>query len=565
MAQSKALSNRQIARAAAVVIFGFLTSGALGVIRTAAIAASFGTSDSLDAFIAAQRIPEMLFVLVAGGALGSSFLPVFARFRANGDETGAWRLASSVMTLTAAAAAVFALVVALLAPLLVPTLLVPGKPPEMQALTVSLIQIMLVTAVIFSVSGLLMAILNAHQMFLLPALAPSMYNIGLIFGALVLARAFPPDINVGGELLSNLANGAYRVQVWRFLLPDMATAGVAQANVYGLAGGAVLGALLHLAVQLPALRKIGWRLRVLPDYRIPGAREVLTLMGPRVLGLAVTQINFAVNINFSSSMVSGSLVALNTAWQLMFLALGIIAQSIGTAVFPSLSALAAEGDMAGFKQRLAGALRGVLFLSFPASVGLIVLGMPVIRLLFERGEWTAESSAATAWALAFFAVGIAGHSLLEVLSRAFYALSDTRTPVIIGLVSMVSNIILSFVFIRVIGEPGNLSRGPFAGLALANSLTTILEGLALWYLLRRRIGDLNDRYVIFGAIRAAAAAVGMGVVVWLVTLLAQDYGALITAIAGFGAGAAAFFGLSILIGIDEARTVPGMILRRVRR
>ena len=155
-------------------------------------------------------------------------------------------------------------------------------------------------------------------------------------------------------------------------------------------------------------------------------------------------------------------------------------------------------------------MRGVLLLAFPAMVGLILLGAPGISVLFQRRAWTAEDTAATAWALAFFALGIAGHCLLEVLSRAFYALSDTRTPVLIGIASVVSNIVLSLVFVHIIGNPASLSRGPFAGLALANSLTTLLEGFTLWLLLRRRIGDLNDRSIVGGASRSLAAAVGMG-------------------------------------------------------
>ncbi len=528
MTPSKALTNRQIARAALVVITGFLASGALGLIRTAAISATFGTSDSLDAFYAAQRIPETIFVLVAGGALGSSFIPVFSRFLAANDQESAWRLASAAMTLVGLAAAGLALVVALLAPAIVPALLVPGDPPEAQALTVSLTQIMLITTVIFSVSGLLMGVLNAHQLFLLPALAPSMYNIGLIVGALVLART-------GG-----------------------------QPNTYSLAWGAILGAGLHLGVELPGLRRVG-RMRFLPDWRVPGVREVITLMLPRMLGLAVVQINFAVNVAFSSTMVTGSLTALNTAWFLLFFALGVIGQSIGAAVFPSLSALAAEADMDSFKNRLSSAMRGVLFLSFPATVGLILLGRPIISLLFERGEWTAESTAGTAWALSFFAIGIAGHSLLEVLSRAFYALSDTRTPVVVGIVSMVSNIILSLIFIRVIGDPNSLSRGPFAGLALSNSLTTIGEALALWLLLHRRIGSVNDARVLDAVWRAAASTAGMVLILLLALNLLNDSSALLTAVIGGLVGGAVFFGLSLALGVDEARTVPHVILRRIRR
>ncbi len=526
MTVSKALSNAQIIKAAAVVLLGFVASGVLGVVRTAAFSGVFGTSAELDAFYAAQRIPEMLFTLVAGGALGSSFLPVFSRYLSAEDDAGAWRLASAVMTFSALAAGVLAFALMLLAPILVPVLLVPGAPPDEQALTTSLTQLMLVTTIIFAISGLLMGILNAHQSFLLPALALSMNNLGLIFGALVLTRLLPPE-----------------------------------TRIYGLAWGAILGASLHLLVQLPGLWRVKARLRPLLDWRLPGVREVLVLMGPRVLGLAVVQINFAVNIAFASTMAHGSLTALQTAWFLMFFTLGIIAQSVGTAVFPSLSALAAEDDMPGYKDRLAGALRGVLFFAFPATVGLIVLGEPVIGLLFERGEWTAESTAATAWALSFLAMGITGHSLLEVLSRAFYALSDTWTPVRIGIMAMVMNIILSFVFIQFIGDPDNLARGPFAGLALANSVTTLVEGAVLWWLLRRRIGDINDAYVLHGTARALLAAVGMGGLVWLnAHLLMADAPHVLMTLSSIMVGGGAFFGLALLLRMDEML----MVLRRLK-
>lgn len=552
---SFALSNRQIFRAALVVVLGFLASGILGLVRTTIFSGIFGVSEALDAFNAANRIPELLYVLVAGGALGSSFIPVFARISANGDEAGSWRLASAVMTCTAVVATILTVVLVMIAPVVVPALLVPGKPPALQALTTSLTQLMMVTVVIFSVSGLLMGILNARQLFVLPALALSLNNLGQIFGALVLVRFFPM---YGADFAGHLSPH----------MSDILGRGFPADHVigtYGLALGAVLGALLHLVIQLPGLKRVGAKLRFLPDPRIPGVREVLVLMLPRVFGLAVVQINFLINVILTSYMVDGSLSALSIAWTLMFFVLGVIAQGVGTAVFPSLSALAAEGNIAGYKDRLANVLRGVLFLSFPATIGLIVLGQPAISVVFERGNWTSEDSAATAWALAFYAVGIAGHALLEMLSRAFYALSDTKTPVLIGVASMVSNIVLSLIFIRVIGDPLSLTRGPFAGLALSTSITTLLEGVALWLLLRRRIGSIQDRLVVDGAVRSLVAAAGMGVVVVLVLRVLEGQSAFILTIAGASTGIVVFFGLALLLGIEEARGIPMMVLRRVRR
>jgi putative peptidoglycan lipid II flippase len=532
MTGSRALTNAQIVRAAFVVLLGFMASGVLGLVRTAAFSATFGASAELDAFYAAQRIPEMLFTLVAGGALGSSFIPVFSRYLAADDTQGAWRLASAVMTLSMLAAAVFALLGILFAPVIVPALLVPGMTPFYQELTVRLTQLMLVTTVIFAASGLVMGILNAHQRFLFPALAMSMNNIGLIFGALVIAYWLPGS--------------------------DYATGG---ANIYGLALGAILGAALHFMIQVPGLYTIRARLRLLVDWRVPGVREVLVLMGPRVLGLAVVQINFAVNVFFASSMTDGSVTALNTAWILMFFALGVIAQSMGTAVFPSLSALAAENDMPGYRERLSGALRSVLLLAFPATVVMVLLGAPLIGTLFERGAWTQTHTQAAAWALSFFALGIAGHSLLEVLSRAFYALADTWTPVRIGIAAMVTNIILSIILIRLIGDPDALARGAFAGLALANSLTTLLESAVLWWLLRRRVDGINDGHVIDGALRALLAALGMGAIIWLATSALAGRPDLVVLAAGAGAGGLSFALLALLLRIDEVR----QLSQRLRR
>lgn len=560
MPESRALSSAQLVRAALVVLVGFLASGVLGVVRQAVLAAQFGTTETLDAFLAAQRLPELIFVLVAGGALGSSFIPVYAQQR-DGDDAQAWRLASSVMTLAAIAAALLGFVVIVLADPLVRYVLLPDtrffvpapamllRPADsifaayaQQTLTANMVRLMMVTPFIFSISGLLMGILQTHGLFLLPSLAISMNSIGIIFGALVLA----PNLPAGADV-----------------------AMVGGNNVYGLAYGAILSAVLHLVVQLPALPRIRARLRILPDYRVVGTLEVLRLMGPRVLGLGVVQLNFVVNIILTNRMIDGSLTALTVAFQLMFFALGIIAQSVGSAVFPTLSTLHAEGNYDGFKARLSQAMRSVLFLALPATVALILMSEPLISI-FERGEWTAESTAATAWALRFYATGIAGFALLEVLSRAFYALADTWTPVLVGVGAILSNIVLSLLLVQVVGEPDDLARGPFGGLALANALTTLVEALVLWWLIRRRIGaqgsitGINDRYIIAGAWRAGVAAVVMGVVLWLLDQF-LPYAGVVVAIIGAIVGGAVFFGTSIALGLPEARAIPMLVLRRFKR
>jgi len=250
-----------------------------------------------------------------------------------------------------------------------------------------------------------------------------------------------------------------------------------------------------------------------------------------------------------------------------FFALGVIAQSQGSAVFPTLAALKAEGDYDSFKDRLSRAMRNVLCLSFPASALMIVLGEPLVSVL-QRGEWTNDSTGAVAWALGFYAVGIAGFALLEVLSRAFYALEDTRTPALAGAIAMLSNIALNLIFIQIIGDPDSLARGAFAGLALANALTTLVEALALWWLIRRRLSRLgsspgiHDREVLTSAGGSLLLSLLMAVVLWLLTVALPD-GGLMLALGGCALAALIFFGGGYLFDVSEIRPLLEPLVRRL--
>ncbi len=522
-----ALSGAEIARAAGIIMFALILAGVLGLVRQVVIAAAFGAGRDLDAFYAALRVPETLFVLVAGGALGSAFIPVFQRFLARDDFAGAWRLASAVFSLMSLAALALCVVIFALAEPIVAATLTPGADATAQALTVELMRIMLVTVLIFGVSGLVMGILNGYQHFTAPALAPSVYNIGLIFGAVALA-------------------------------PTM--------GVHGLAWGAVLGAGLHLFIQVPNLLRLEYfALRFWPAPRAEGVGEVLLLMGPRVLGLGVVQVNFWVNTALTSDMQPGSLTAITTAFTLMFTVLGILGQSIGTAVFPTLSRLYAENDEAGFGRYLLSSLSSVLFMSIPAGFGLAALSMPIIIVFFERGEWTRLDSAGTAWALALFSIGLAGHAVLEILARAFYARHDTWTPVVVGIFTMALNITLSLILIRVFGYPETVdfARGPFGGLALAMSIATAIESTILWVLLRRRM-TLQDGPVLRSATGVLFAALLMsgGLALWL--RLTVEGTPLLQLIGGVTLGAAIFGVATLALGIPEARAVPRMVWGRLK-
>jgi putative peptidoglycan lipid II flippase len=520
--QSQAGANRQIARAAGVVMAGMALSSLAGLLTTILVSRAFGTRAELDAFYAANRLSEILFNLMAGGALASAFIPTFTGFLAHGQRRQAWRLASSIANLVLLALSTLSIAAALAAPWLVRNVLAPGfRDPGQIALTVSLLRVMLLSSVIFGLSGLLMGVLNAHQHFAMPALAPASYRLGWIIGLLG-------------------------------LVPRM--------GIHGLAWGVVLGSALHLAVQLPALR--GRRARYFAELGLgnPAVREVGSLMAPRFLGVAVVQINFLVNTIIASGQPEGSLTALNLAFALMIMPQAVIAQAAGIAALPTFSSQVARREMDQMRHSLASTLRGVLFLALPASLGLMVLRRPVISLLLERGAFQAHSTDLVAWALLWYAAGLVGHSLLEVVVRAFYAMKDTRTPVAVGAAAMTLNVIFSIAFAAGFDR---LGLPPHGGLALANSTATALECALLLWLLRRRLGGLDLGRLRRGlaAILIASLAMGLALVLWQNVL--ADRSVWLVGGGGVLVGGAIFWTLALLLGAPEARHLPRLLLSRL--
>jgi putative peptidoglycan lipid II flippase len=264
-------------------------------------------------------------------------------------------------------------------------------------------------------------------------------------------------------------------------------------------------------------------------------------------------------------MVEGSLAALQRGWYVMLLPQGVIAQSAAIAVFPTFSAQAARGETDALRRTLGQVLRAVLFLALPATIGLIVLRLPIIRLMFERGDFTLQDSQAAAWALLFYALGLVAHSLVEILTRAFYALHDTLTPVIIGGGAMLLNVILSLTLIGVIGAPGTLEMGPFGGLALANTLATTLEGAFLLILIGQRVGGIEAGRLLDGLLRAGLASALMGLALWGLTPLMDRLGLWIGTLGGMALAACLFWGLAWLLRSEEAHLLTAAVLRRVRR
>jgi putative peptidoglycan lipid II flippase len=510
-------AGQQITRAASIVMAAYILTTLVGIVRGSVISHAFGTSLELDAYNAANRVTELLFNLTAGGALGSAFIPMFTGMLTRKDTQSAWKLASGVINALLLILIGVSALMWLFAPVIVDKILfalVTNANPAMLGLTVTLLRTMLPTVIIFGVSGLVMGTLNAHQVFLWPALAPAMYSLGQIFGTLVLPKSM---------------------------------------GIQRLAVGAVIGALGHLALQLPTLFHLPNRFyEKAAGIKDAAVRQVLKLMVPRIIGAGVVQLNFVANTIIGLSLGEGTASALTWAFTIMLMPQAAIAQSAGTASLPTLSAQVELGQFDQFKQTLSGIMRVMLLLALPATIGLVMLRVPIIRVLYERGSFDTSSTQMVAWALLWYAAGLTGHSLVEVLSRAFYAMHDTKTPVIVGVLAMTANILLSFVFARLFGEIGWL---PLGGLAFANSLATAVECLALLQILRKRLKGLEGRQVLHTGWQAllGSAVMGLGLFGWLA--LAGEQSKYVVLAGGVVIGLIVYAGMLGLLKVPELRSI----------
>ena len=507
----------------AVLLIGlsFLGSRLLGVARTAVIADQYGTSVELDAFWVAMRLPDLVFQLLAGATLASAFIPVYARALQNRGEQSAWRLASIVLNWVLIGTIALSVAVFFAAEWIVPAL-APGLGEDsgiQDAIiddAVFLTRVLLLSPILFAVSGMLTGILHARRHFLLPAISPMLYNLAIILGALLLP----------GEL-----------------------------GVEALVIGVVAGSGLHLMIQLPALStalaRSGGGLGLHFDLGDVEAREVLRLMGPRMLGLAAAQINLIVLTFFGSLVGDSSISALNFAWLLLMFPVGLFGMSFATAVFPSLAERAATGGPSAVNALVSQTLRFTLFLAIPASVGMLLLRDSIVATLLEHGAFDATATQLVSDALLFYSIGVFAHAAIEIVSRGFYVLGDTRTPVALAISSMLLNVILSAVLV------GSME---LKGLALALSVSAIAEFVLLTLLLNGRLNrQLLSRMVWWSTIKTVVATVIMGQLVWLLIedLVGLDFArdSWIVLALGVSGGGVVYLALSLIMKQDEAEAL----------
>lgn len=424
----------------------------------------------MDAYRVGFKIPNLFRDLFAEGAMSAAFVPTFTRHLAESGRDSAWRLGNLVINALLVVTGAIVLLGLVFAGPLVRAVAggfeeVPGKIP----LAILLARIMLPTLTLIALAAALMGMLNSLRHFFVPALSPATFNVVTIICAVV----FVP------------------------LAPMM---GIQPIVVIAFA--TVLGGVAQLALQWPTLRREGFRYQPLFDWKDPGLRRVLVLMGPGTIGLAATQLNLVVNMVLAAREGTGAVTWLDLAFRLMYLPIGLFGVSIATAVLPAVSRHVVAHDVAASRATVADGLSLMLMLNVPAMVGLIVLAVPIVRVIFEHGLFTSTDTLATAAALQLFALGLIGYSIVRIASPTFYALGRNRTPVVVSIITVVVNASLNIMLVRVLG---------YAGLALGTSIAALFNAAVLLVLLRRSLGGLDARRLLGATLRITVAAGLMGV------------------------------------------------------
>jgi len=519
-----------VAKAAKIstAVFG---SRILGLVREAVFAHLFGAGAASDAFRAAFKIPNLLRDLFAEGALSSAFVTTFTKKLEREGDAPAYRLANLVFAFQWVCLGSIVLAGMACAPWIV-EVLAPGMAPETQELATGLARCMFPFILLVGGAAIMMGLLNAKGRFGLPASASMFFNLGSIVAGVGTAWLIDPSFGT--------------------------------RSIYGMAAGVLVGGFLQFAIQYPASHKLGFRFRWVADWRDPGLREVLRLLGPAVIGASAVQINVLINTRFASEAGPGAISWLEYAFRLMQFPIGLLGVAISTVTLPMVSRNAAVDDFGAFRTNLAGSIRLSFALTLPAAVGLFMISSPLVTMLYERGRFAASDTAQTALALQAYVIGLAGYSGIKILAPAFYAINQARTPLRVSLFGIALNIALNVVFLKIF-------RLGHAGLALATSGVAILNFIQLYLAMRGRLGGLDTAGL---ASTLAKSAVACGVMAGVCkiglecplpeSLSPFFVAALRTALcAVFGAGA--YFAVGFFLRMGECRDILSAIARKLGR
>jgi putative peptidoglycan lipid II flippase len=525
-------SEKLNTKAAGLIGIAVMCSRVLGLLREMVFAALFGGGWVMDAFTIAFRTPNLLRDLFAEGALSTAFVTTFSRSSTRDGDEAAWKLTNKVATL----ATVFMTIITVLGIVTAPWLiafLAPGFEGEKAALTISLTRVMYPFILMVSLAALVMGVLNAKDVFGAPAMASSFFNIGSIVGGIVIGWSIDPHFG--------------------------------PSAVYGLAVGTLMGGALQLGSQLPSLRRVGYSFRFDFQWRDPGVRDVLVLMGPSVIAASSTQVNVLVNSIFASQLGDGPTFWLAIAFRLMQLPLGVIGVALGTVSLPLLARLAAREQHDAFRTELSRSLRLTLLMSIPATLGLIILAEPIMSLLYQHGKFGAQQTASAAAALRFYALGLCGYAALKVLVNSFYALGQRRTPMLVSMGAIAVNAVLSWLFTFHLGLGHR-------GLALSTACIATINFLLLYMMMRKRLGRLDTSNLASMLMRIAIPSFLLAAVCFAGRYLALDNWAglalipkLVALTATIVVAVSAFFGTAMLFKVAELEAVKAGVMRRLSR
>lgn len=485
----------EVARASSLISGALMLSSVLGLVQTFLFTYVFGGYASGAAYLQAYLIPNLIYTVVAGGALSSAFIPIFTSYAVGRkDEETAWHIASSALNLSVVIMIAFSLVGFFLAPFVVP-LYNPGADSAQLSLIVTLTRIMLVQAIVLGSGVIVGAILNTKKDFTRTALGAVLYNVGLDLGLL-------PGF---------------------FLTFHARTSAPADAAVYAATFGVVLGALLQVGVQIPGLFKVKMRYSFVFDWRHPGVIQIVRQMIPRVINAVMLSFSTAVDrflLSFLGAVVATHLLTglINEyfqAFSILLLPVSIFGSSVSTAAFPTLAGYVARKRFDRVRTIIAETLRGILFVTIPSAIGLIVLAFPIAQALLEHGNFTRDDAHSTSVALLFFAIGLPALAAVEILTRSFYALQDSRTPVIISVAQFILKIALSIILINLATFGIDWGIG---ALAFSTSVASILEAIVLFFLLSQRIEGFDLHTLSSFFTRVALASVVLAGVLFVVRM-----------------------------------------------
>ena len=500
------------ARSSLIIAVFFGIDKVLGFVRTLIVTRQFGLSYDLDVFNAANNIPDLLSALISGGALGVALIPVLSEYLERKGRPALWDLFARIINLAFTVTASIAVLVAITAPWLVENVIAPGFPAEQKTLTVELMRIDLFAIMIFSISGLAMAGLQANQHFLLPAMAPGLYNVGQIIGVTMLS----PETGY---------------QLGPITLPAFGM------GIHGLVYGVIFGAVLHLAIQIPGLLRYGFKWKAGIDLKNPGVRQVLVLLGPRVLTMLFVQLFFTIRDNLASGLGEGAVTALNLGWFIMQVPETLLGTAIAIAILPTLSEIFTRGELDKFRDTIKGAIKAILALTIPSAVLLAVGLRPLIQTAFPGYEIFQVEMVVLAARI--YLLGLASHAILEISVRSFYAQKNAKIPLIAAAINSIFYIIMAVNFSNLWGH---------GGVALANTIAFSSEALLLVWLLNRLYPGLLEVGSTLKRVLLATAGSAAGLYLAFRILPLPD---VVIALGGMVLG----FGLVVPFILPEMRTL----------